>query len=60
MASNPESRARFAEQCVELIKNYNFDGIDIGEEDSNILHQLVSMRANVAFVPFSHAAVPSI
>ncbi len=31
MAANQESRARFANQCVELIKNYNFDGIDLGK-----------------------------
>lgn len=31
MAANPAARANFASQCVELIRNYNFDGIDLGE-----------------------------
>ena len=30
MAASETARARFASQCVELIKNYNFDGIDLG------------------------------
>eukprot|EP00804_Cyclotella_cryptica_P028311 CCRYP_013185-RB/>CCRYP_013185-RB protein AED:0.09 eAED:0.09 QI:289/0.87/0.88/1/1/0.88/9/382/644 len=30
MAKNPASRAKFAENCVGLIKDYGFDGIDIG------------------------------
>ena len=30
MAANADSRARFAQQCVDLIKSYNFDGIDLG------------------------------
>ena len=29
MASSDISRKKFAEQCVDLIKDYNFDGIDI-------------------------------
>lgn len=32
MAANPEARKRFASQCVDLIKNYNFDGIDLDWE----------------------------
>jgi hypothetical protein len=28
MAANPVARTHFAKQCVELIKNYNFDGIE--------------------------------
>ena len=32
MATNPEARKRFASQCVDLIKNYNFDGIDLDWE----------------------------
>ena len=31
MASSDISRKKFAEQCVDLIKDYNFDGIDIGK-----------------------------
>jgi len=31
MAANPVARKRFAEQCVELIEDYEFDGIDLGE-----------------------------
>jgi len=31
MAANADSRARFAQQCVDLIKSYNFDGIDLGK-----------------------------
>jgi GH18 family chitinase len=27
MAANPTARKNFAQQCVALIKNYNFDGI---------------------------------
>ncbi len=30
MAKNPVSRAKFAANCVQLIKDYGFDGIDIG------------------------------
>lgn len=30
MAKNPLSRAKFAANCVELIQDYGFDGIDIG------------------------------
>ena len=30
MAANSEWRANFARQCVELIRSYNFDGIDLG------------------------------
>ena len=29
MAANPTARANFAKNCVELIKAYDFDGIDI-------------------------------
>jgi chitinase len=32
MAADAEARANFASQCIELIKNYNFDGIDIDWE----------------------------
>ena len=32
MAADAESRATFASQCVDLIKNYNFDGIDLDWE----------------------------
>lgn len=32
MAANPKARENFARQCVELIKSYNFDGIDIDWE----------------------------
>lgn len=32
MAANEASRNKFAQQCVELIKNYDFDGIDIDWE----------------------------
>eukprot|EP00804_Cyclotella_cryptica_P012777 CCRYP_010560-RD/>CCRYP_010560-RD protein AED:0.28 eAED:0.28 QI:394/1/1/1/0.91/0.84/13/21/1008 len=32
MAANPTARKNFAQQCVALIKNYNFDGIDIDWE----------------------------
>lgn len=32
MAANAEARTTFAMQCVELIKSYNFDGIDIDWE----------------------------
>jgi len=32
MAKNEVSRTRFAEQCVELIEEYGFDGIDIDWE----------------------------
>jgi chitinase len=28
MAANPTARKHFASQCVELIKSYNFDGIE--------------------------------
>ena len=28
MAANPTARKHFAANCVELIKNYNFDGIE--------------------------------
>ena len=38
MAANAESRARFASQCVELIKNYNFDGIDLGKLKKLLAH----------------------
>ena len=31
MAADEQARKHFARQCVELIRNYNFDGIDIGE-----------------------------
>ena len=31
MAADAKARKHFASQCVELIKNYGFDGIDIGE-----------------------------
>ena len=31
MAASDVSRKKFAEQCVDLIKDYNFDGIDIGK-----------------------------
>lgn len=30
MAASATARAHFADQCVELIKSYNFDGIDLG------------------------------
>ena len=30
MAKNPESREKFANKCIDLIKEYDFDGIDIG------------------------------
>ena len=29
MAKDPVSRERFANKCVELIEEYDFDGIDI-------------------------------
>lgn len=29
MAENPVSRRHFANQCIELIEAYDFDGIDI-------------------------------
>jgi len=32
MAANPQARARFASQCIDLIKSYNFDGIDLDWE----------------------------
>jgi chitinase len=32
MAANPTARKHFAANCVELIKNYNFDGIDLDWE----------------------------
>jgi len=32
MAKNPASRNRFAQQCIELIEEYGFDGIDIDWE----------------------------
>ena len=32
MAASPEARANFARQCVDLIRNYNFDGIDLDWE----------------------------
>ena len=32
MASSDISRKKFAEQCVDLIKDYNFDGIDLDWE----------------------------
>jgi len=32
MAKNPASRAKFAENCIGLIKDYGFDGIDIDWE----------------------------
>ena len=36
LAANPTARATFAANCVELIKAYDFDGIDIDWEVSNI------------------------
>ena len=32
MAANAQARARFASQCIDLIKSYNFDGIDLDWE----------------------------
>lgn len=32
IAADPNKRARFASQCVALLKNFNFDGIDIDWE----------------------------
>ena len=31
MAASPTARATFAQNCVDLIKEYDFDGIDIGK-----------------------------
>jgi len=31
MAADPTARATFAQNCVDLIKEYDFDGIDIGK-----------------------------
>ena len=28
MSANPVARKHFAKRCVELIENYNFDGIE--------------------------------
>ena len=39
MAANPTSRATFAQNCVDLIKEYDFDGIDIGK----IIHAMFIM-----------------
>jgi chitinase len=38
MAANEEYRANFVSQCISLIKNYNFDGIDIDWEVSYDTH----------------------
>ena len=40
MASSDISRKKFAEQCVDLIKDYNFDGIDIGKLDYTLAGRL--------------------
>ena len=33
MAANAGARKRFTSQCIDLIKSYNFDGIDLGKKD---------------------------
>jgi chitinase len=32
MAADPAARANFAKNCVELVKAYDFDGIDVDWE----------------------------
>ena len=32
MAADSTARANFAQNCIDLVKAYNFDGIDIGTE----------------------------
>jgi len=41
MAANPTARATFAQNCVDLIKEYDFDGIDIGKIIHAIFHYTV-------------------
>ena len=45
MAANAEARKNFTRLCVKLIRNYNFDGIDLGESiDCARLHFLQNGR----------------
>jgi len=43
MAANPAARATFAQNCVDLIKEYDFDGIDIGKITHAIFHCAVEV-----------------
>ena len=31
VSANPTARENFAENCIKILKYYDFDGIDIGE-----------------------------